>query len=98
MGGLVMAEKDSTTELIEAVDREIEDDIKILDRLGNCLRTLADAQEKFELNTLEVTTAQLKSWSLLCYHVAMWVPENMAGAIKEFYEGQARPEGQGGEG
>jgi hypothetical protein len=57
----------------------VEEDLKLLDRLGNCLKTLAEAQEKMEENTLLVTTDQLRSWALICAHVALWVPENLAG-------------------
>jgi hypothetical protein len=53
-----------------------------LDRLGDCLQTLAQTQEQFEEKTLEVTTDQLKSWALLCHHIALWVPEDLAEAAR----------------
>jgi hypothetical protein len=63
-----------------ALPEIVEKDLKLLDRLGNCLNTLAEAQEKMEENTLLVTTDQLRSWALICTHVALWVPENLAAA------------------
>jgi hypothetical protein len=60
----------------------VEAKMKQLDRLGDCLQTLAQTQELFEEKTLKVTTDQLNSWALLCHHIALWVPENLAEAAR----------------
>jgi hypothetical protein len=55
----------------------VQEEVKQLDRLGDCLQTLAQTQELMEEKTLEVTTDQLRSWAFLCHHVALWVPEKL---------------------
>ena len=55
----------------------VQKEVKQLNRLGDCLQTLAQTQELMEEKTLEVTTDQLRSWAFLCHHIALWLPENL---------------------
>jgi hypothetical protein len=67
----------------------VQEDMDQLDRLGDCLQTLAETRELLakaeELEgepSLAVTTAQLRSWAFLCHHIALWTPEKLAEAAK----------------
>jgi hypothetical protein len=55
----------------------VQEEVKQLNRLGDCLQTLAQTQELMEEKTLEVTTDQLRSWAFLCHHIALWLPEKL---------------------
>lgn len=86
-----MAESDSTTSKGKCPKAKVEggrfckvcfldvvqEDVKQLNRLGDCLQTLAHTQELQEEKTLEVTTEQLRSWAFLCHHIALWLPEHL---------------------